>query len=142
MTWEIQDFSFAGMRGSGFLTNPLPCAASKGCALNFDLHFGSVDMAELETALLGGTGQGSAIKDLLAGLNNKPRPWPTLNGTVSAGTLKLANLTVHNARASLSIAGTKTQIESLDGESLGGTVHVNGAIDTTDKQPHYFWMWM
>ena len=137
VTWEIQEFSFAGMRGNGFLTNPLPCAVNKGCALNFDLHFGSVDMAALETALLGGIGQGSAIKDLLAGLNSKPRPWPTLNGTISASTLKLATLSVHNARASLSIAGTKTQIESLDGETLGGTLNVNGSIDTTDKQPHY-----
>ncbi len=137
VTWEIQDFNFAGMRGNGFLTNPLPCTESKGCALNFDFHFASVDMAELETALLGGTGHGSAIKDLLAGLNSKPRPWPTLNGTLSAATLKLGELSVRNARASLAIAGTQTQIESLDGESLGGTVHLSGSIDTTENQPHY-----
>lgn len=137
VTWEIQEFDFAGLRGNGFLTNPLPCTAGKGCALNFDLHFASVDMAELETALLGGTGRGGTIKDLLAGLNSKPRPWPTLNGSLSAATLKLGDLSVHNARATLAIAGTQTQIESLDGESLGGTVHVNGTIDTTDRQPHY-----
>lgn len=137
VTWEIQDFNFAGLRGNGFLTHPLLCTDSKGCALNFDFHFGSVDMAELETALLGGTGQHSTLEDLLAGLSNKSRPWPTLNGTLSATTLKLATLSIHNARGSLAIAGTQTQIESLDGESLGGSLHLNGSVDTTDTQPHY-----
>jgi AsmA family/AsmA-like C-terminal region len=137
VTWEIQDFNFAGLRGNGFLTHPLPCTDSKSCALNFDFHFGSVDMAELETALLGGTTHGSTLKDLLAGLNSNSRPWPTLNGTLSAITLQLANLSIHNARASIAIAGTQTQIKSLDGECLGGTLQVNGSVDTTEKQPHY-----
>jgi hypothetical protein len=137
VTWDIQDFDFAGMHGNGFLTNPLPCTTSRGCALNFDLHFASLDIAKLQTALLGGTGRGGAINDLLAGLNSKPRPWPTLNGNLSAAILKLGDLSLHNARAALAIAGTETRIESLIGESLGGTLHTNGTIDTTDKQPHY-----
>ena len=137
VTWEIQDFNFAGMHGNGFLSNPMPCTVNKGCTLDFDLHFATLDLTELETALLGGTGRGGAIEDLLAGLNSKPRPWPTLKGNLSAGSLRLGDLSVHNARAALAIAGMQTQIESLDGESLGGSVHLNGTIDTTDKQPHY-----
>ena len=108
------------MRGNGFLANPMPCTVNKGCALNFDLHFATLDLTELETALLGGSGQGGAIKDLLAGLNSKPRPWPTLKGNLLRRHAQARRFSVHNARAALAIAGTQTQIESLDGESLGG----------------------
>lgn len=135
--WEPLSFEYAGLQGEGALRYRIPCAAEKGCNPHFDLRFSSLDAAKAEAALLGGSGRGGTLKDLLARLDTRSRPWPAMSGTLSASTLKLEELTIHDARTTVAIDGSHVQIESIDGHALGGTLHGSGALDASGTRPHY-----
>jgi AsmA family/AsmA-like C-terminal region len=135
--WEPLAFDYAGLQGEGAFRYRIPCVEQNGCDAHFDLRFSSLNAAKAEAALLGGSGLGGTLKELLARLDNRSRPWPKLSGTISAGTLNLGELAVQDARASVAIEGNHLQIESLDGRVLGGTLDATGALDASGNRPHY-----
>ena len=137
MAWRLSAFNYAGLSGEGALRYRIPCRGEKGCDAQFALRFPALDATHAEAALLGGSEREVTLKEMLARLDGRARPWPRLSGTIEADTFTLSELTVHDLRASLAIDGNHVQMSSLDGRTLGGTLHVSGALDATGSRPHY-----
>lgn len=137
VAWTPLDFNYAGLSGEGALRYRIPCHEERGYETQFALRFPSLDAAHAEAALLGGSEREATLKDLLARLDGRARPWPQLSGTVEVGTLTLSQLVVHDADATIAIDGNRVQILSIDGRALGGTLHASGALDATGNTPHY-----
>jgi AsmA family len=136
VTWDPVDFLYGDLHGEAAVHHQFPCINQKGCNVHFDLRFASLDAAATETALLGAGGGGGTFKDLLGQLKGNPPPWPPMTGTVTAGTLTLDQMTIHDARVSIAVEGNHVQIDSLDGRVFGGSLHAGGAMDFTGN-PHY-----
>src|SRR5664279_2421101 len=137
VAWQPIAFTYATLEGEATLRYAIPCPADKGCNPDFDLRFNTLDAASAEAALLGASARQGTLKDLLSRLDTRSRPWPAMNGTISATTLKLEDLAIHDAHASITIDGAKVQLQSLDGQALGGALHAAGTVDLSGSRPHY-----
>ncbi len=137
VAWQPIAFTYAGLEGEAALRYAIPCPAEKGCNPHFDLRFTTLDAAAAEAALLGGSAHQGTLKDLLSRLNTNSRPWPTMSGTISAATLKLEDLAIHEAHASITIDGPQVALQSLEGQALGGQLHAAGTVDLSGNRPHY-----
>jgi hypothetical protein len=98
------------------------------------MHFGDLDAATVQTAILGAHEKSTLLSDLINRLRSSAPPaWPLLEGTVEADSLILGPLTLTNASVALRLQSTGAEITGLDAKVLGGNMHGTGKIVAGDK---------
>jgi len=132
--WDPVAFSYGPLKGTASFHVPAECAAPETCPAQFQIQFGDVDAATVQTAILGAHEKGT----LLSGLIDKLRPatapaLPQLKGTVKADSVILGPLTLKNATVELSFKPAGAEIASLDATLLGGSMHATGMFAAGDK---------
>jgi hypothetical protein len=119
---------------------PLACVPPEDCRVQVSLRTGSLDAGALEAAML------SDHRVLLSGLLDRiggeggPAALPQAAGTIHAGVFTLGHLAMRNVSAIWAVGGTAGplfRMQSLDGQALGGTVHLQGTIAPSGAGPQY-----
>jgi hypothetical protein len=78
------------------------------------------------------------IGQMLSNLSSSnPPEWPPMQGVVHTGALTLGRLVLRKATATLSVGGSAMQIQSCNGDALGGTVQASGSMSLTDGNPQW-----
>jgi hypothetical protein len=128
------DFAYGPVKGTARLSLPGGCNAPQPCPPHFEVAFGDLDAAVLQTAILGARERGTLLSTVLARLHPSSAPvWPQLEGSVKAGSLILGPITLERPSATLSILPAGAEITGLDAGLFGGRVHGSGTLQTGDK---------
>ncbi len=139
--WDPVDFSYGPLKATASLTLPNTCPPEKPCPTHFQMRFGRLKAAELQTAVLGARAHVSLFDALIDRLHLSSAPaWPLLDGTVRATSLTLGPVTLEEPTAVLNINSSGAKITSLDAHVLGGHVHAGGTFsrpDTDQGRPVY-----
>ena len=137
LNWDSVEFAYGPVRGTASLQIVLACPEGQSCVPQLDLHFDSLDTAELQAALLGARQPGTLLSSLIARVTPSSTPlWPRIDGTLKADTLTLAPITLKNASIAYRILAASVEITSIDASALGGSVHAAGTLTSGDK-PSY-----
>jgi hypothetical protein len=138
LRWDPVVFSYGPVKGTASVTLPAHCDAGEVCNPTFDVQFGNLDAATLQEAILGARQPGTLLSSLLARLkpsdSSTVPAWPTLEGTVHAGSLILGPVTLTEATAKLHIDSSGAAITDLDADMLGGHVHGGGTLRAAADQ--------
>ncbi len=152
VTWSNASLTVNGIVAHGSFIYPLHCDGAEECAASdsggesnpapaearhFNLEIASLDAATLESALIGAGRHGELLSSILAQVERKRAPWPPLEGTVHIGVLSVGGLTLHDARGTLAVHGSRVEITSFDAGTLGGSVSIAGGIETGGSRPAY-----
>lgn len=138
--WTASGMAYGPIHADGTLSYPAFCGAGPACPHQFTLRIATLDTAAAQAALLGASHHGELVQQLLDRINPSAggdRSLPALSGTVQIATLTMRTLAVHDLTASLSIAGSAVQIDSLSGRALDGSLHLSGVVDLSGAAPHY-----
>jgi hypothetical protein len=128
------DFSYGPLKGTASFQVPGHCESPEPCPTQFQIEFGDLDAAILQTAILGAHEKGTVLSDLINRLRPTAAPvWPQLQGTVRADSLVLGPVTLKDAMAELHFQPTGVEIASLDATMLGGSLHGTGTLVAGDK---------
>jgi len=134
VAWQNVAFQYQGLAMHGSLQFPAGC--SQPCPGTFTLQPGDASAAVLESAVQGR--REGFFGQMLADLGGSQiRVWPPLTGAVQWKTLALDRLEVQNATAAVSVDGASLNLQSLDGETLGGTLHATGTMTVQSGIPHW-----
>ncbi len=135
--WDPVDFTYGPLKGTATLSVPEACDAPATCPVSFQVAFGDLDAATVQTAILGARQKGTLLSDLINRLHPASSPqWPSLEGTVTADSVVLGPLTLKNVKADVNLQPAATEITSLDVALLGGSLHATGQFESGDK-PYY-----
>lgn len=141
LRWSPVIFSYGPVKGTASLSLPSSCSMPEPCSAQFEVQFGDLDVATLETALMGARAKGTLLSDLIDRFHPASAPpWPRLAGTVTAESLLLGPVTLHGVSAAVRILPNGVEIASLDAGLLGGRVHAAGTLTkpaTDDNNPAY-----
>jgi hypothetical protein len=133
LRWDPVAFSYGPVKGTASLTLTPSCPEqipTQPCVAQFEMHFGDLDAAALQTALLGAKVQGTLLSSLLDRIHpSSAPPWPQLQGTVTADSLVLGPVTLHSVSAAVRILPTGPEITSLDAGLLGGHIYATGTLN-------------
>ncbi|HEY0759945.1 MAG TPA: AsmA family protein [Acidisarcina sp.] len=140
VSWEPLSINFGALHADGSLDLPVPCPSSEQCSRRFDLHITSLDIAELQSTLLGAR-RGQLVEEILSTIE-RPHPWPALEGTLHVDTLTLnrraaSTLVLHGVTAAFRASGNTLELQSLSAQALGGTLSASGRIDASGVLPAY-----
>jgi hypothetical protein len=134
--WQNVAFQYQGLAMRGSLQYPAACNQPAPCPATFALQPGDASAAVLQSALQGR--REGFFGQMLADLGGSQiHAWPSLAGSAQWKTLDLDRLPLQNAIAAVSIEGTRLNIRSLDGETLGGTMHATGTMVVESGIPHW-----
>jgi uncharacterized protein involved in outer membrane biogenesis len=134
--WQNVAFQYQGLAMHGSLEFPAVCSQPTPCPATFVLQPDDASAAVLQSALQGR--REGFFGQMLADLGgSQTRAWPPLTGAVQWKTLELDRLTLRNAIAAIGIEGTSLHLQSLDGETLGGTMHATGSMAVESGIPHW-----
>ena len=140
-SWDPVEFSYGPIKATASLTLPDFCPGDQTCPAHFQMQFGAVNAAELQSTILGARPQTSLLDSLIDRLHLSSAPaWPPLEGTVQAKSLELGPVTLEHPVAALKIDPDGARITSLDGDLLGGQLHASGSFsrpDTDQGRPAY-----
>jgi hypothetical protein len=134
IAWEDATLRYQGMALHGDVSFPAICSGGAACAASFNFRAGNLNAAALTTMVRGSP---SGFLGQLFSLGGKPAAWPAVQGTVTCDALDMGRLTVSDASAKLGIDGGKLTIESLEGKTLGGTLHLSGTMAMVDGVPQW-----
>lgn len=145
LRWDPVTFAYGPLEGTASLIVPLSCPAdqqaAQPCPTQFQIHFDDLDVAALETALLGAREKGTLLSDLIERFHpSSAPPWPQLEGTVATDSLVLGPVTLEQVSAALRILPASAEISSFDATLLGGSVHATGSLQkpaTDQDNPDY-----
>jgi hypothetical protein len=141
LRWDPVVFSYGPVKGTASLSQSAACAAPQPCQPRFQLQFGALDAAVLQTAFLGAHERGTLLSTLLDRFRSTAAPvWPRLEGTVKAESLILGPVTLHEPVAIVSTLAYGAEITAIDAGLLGGRVHGIGtyhAAATAKDKPSY-----
>jgi len=148
LRWDPLDFSFGPLKGTATLSVPVSCPADAPgqapCPVQVQVQFADLDASLLQSTLLGAREKSNLLTDLIDRLRpSTAPPWPPLEGSVKVDSLILGPVTLHGVSAALRVLPTGVQVVSLDGELLGGSVHVAGSLAkpaTGHDKPTYIFM--
>jgi hypothetical protein len=147
--WTNASFSYGKLEAQGTLEYPTlctppgsPASALAGvdttpCAGHFSLVFTTLDLAALQSTLLGTGEGGQLLRQILDRIDRRSVKWPDLSGSVRIGALSTGKLVVHDAVGALDISGNSIKIRSLNGHLANGTMHLAGMVDASGDQPAY-----
>jgi hypothetical protein len=135
--WDPVIFSYGPVKGTASFTLPAGCAAGQPCPTRFAVHFGALDAAALQAAILGAHQKGTLLSELIQRLSpSSPAPsWPELEGTVKADSLVLGPAQLEQPSATLHILNTGAEITAFDAGILGGRVRGAGTVNTGNAKP-------
>ena len=135
--WDPAIFAYGPVRGSATLSIPANCPAGEKCSPSFAIDFGSLDVAELQAALLGNQKQGTLVGSLMARFRPDSNPdWPGVDGTVRAETVTLGPVTLTGAQGEIHIQPGEATLTSLSAGLLGGHISATGSLVPGEK-PEY-----
>jgi hypothetical protein len=141
LRWDPVAFSYGPVKGTASLSLPMDCHTLKPCLPNFQVQFGALDAAVVQTAFLGAHEKGTLLSTLIERLRPTAAPaWPLMNGTIKADSLLLGPVTLRNAEATVTTLANGAEINALDASLLGGRVHATGsyhAAVTAKDKPSY-----
>ncbi len=141
LRWDPVVFSYGPVKGTASLSLPAACAASQLCPPTFQVQFGSLDAAVLQTASLGAHKRGTLLSTLIDHLRRSAASaWPRLEGTIKAKSLALGPVTLHDPVASIYTTANGAEITAFDAGLLGGRVHGTGSFHaavTVKDKPTY-----
>ena len=127
--WEPVAFTYGPVKGTGTLTVPVSCPGPDPCPPRFQLRFGSLDVATLQSTVLGAQQKGTLLSELLDRLRpSSAPPWPPLEGSVNADTLVLGPVTLEQPAVELSVSSSGAEITSFSANLLGGRMHGSGTF--------------
>jgi hypothetical protein len=126
---ELRWNGISALLGATYFTGnmriPLPCVAA--CRRSFDLAAANLNLGAL-IASLRGEDEG-VVQEFLNRVRSRSRGWPPMDGTVHIGHLSMGQVEIANAAANLALHDGNLEVQSLDGRTLGGTLHATGAVD-------------
>ncbi len=137
MEWTNASISYGKLEAQGTLEYLTLCASGTTCAGHFSLVFPALDLAALQSTLLGTSEGGQLLRQILDRIDRHSVKWPDLTGTVRVGALSTGKLVVHDATGALDISGNSIEIRSLNGHLANGTMHLAGLVDASGDQPEY-----
>ncbi len=125
------------LRFAGDVLFPRHCGPPADCSAQFALRSAALDAGTLQTALRGNRER--LLRALLARVDPNAPALPALAGTIHADLLTLGRLPVRDASLTLASGGpdAPVAIKSLDGQALGGSVHLEGLVSLAGGSPHY-----
>jgi AsmA protein len=131
MRWDPVTFTYGALKGTGTLELPAQCEGTDPCEPQFQVQFGDLDAARVQTAVLGvEKPEGTLLSSLIDRLHpSSAPPWPKMQGTVTASSLALGPVTLHNASATVEIDATGAKISDLMAQALGGTIEASGSLE-------------
>jgi hypothetical protein len=147
--WTNASISYGKLEAQGTLDYPTLCPGpgspasslagvdTTPCAGRFSLVFPTLDLAALQSTLLGTSEGGQLLRQILDRIDRHSVKWPNLSGTVRIGALSTGKLVVHDAIGALDISGSSIKIRSLNGHVANGTMHLAGSVDASGDQPDY-----
>lgn len=140
--WDPVAFSYGPLKGTASLSLPASCDGPPPCSPRFQIQFGALDAAVIQTAFLGAHERTTLLSTLIDRLRPSAAapPWPRIQGTVKAESLLLGSVTLHDPEASVSTLATGAEITAFDALLLGGRVHGAGtfhAAQTVKDKPSY-----
>jgi hypothetical protein len=147
--WTNASISYGKLEAQGTLDYPTLCpgpgspasslagADTTPCAGRFSLVLPTLDLAALQSTLLGTSEGGQLLRQILDRIDRHSVKWPNLSGTVRIGALSTGKLVVHDAVGTLDISGSSIKIRSLNGHVANGTMHLAGSVDASGDQPDY-----
>ena len=134
--WDPVAFAYGPLKGTARVIIPV-CDPDRQCLPTLSLDFPSLNAAELQAALLGSEKSGTLLSSVIARLTpSQDHKWPAFHGTVKAESLILGPLTLRGAVADLKVLPALAELTAMDGELLGGQVHVSGKIENGNS-PSY-----
>ncbi len=134
LRWDPVVFSYGPVKGTASITLPAACDAPQPCSPAFQLQFGALDAAVLQTAFLGARKPGTLLSTLLERLSPAAAPaWPRLQGTVKTESLRLGSVTLDQPAATISTLANEAQITVFDAGLLGGRIHGTGKVHTAES---------
>jgi hypothetical protein len=135
--WTNASISYGKLEAQGTLDYPTLCPSTTPCAGRFSLVFPTLDLAALQSTLLGTSEGGQLLRQILDRIDRHSVKWPDLSGTVRIGALSAGKMVVHDALGALDISGSSIKIRSLNGHLANGTMHLAGSVDASGDQPDY-----
>jgi hypothetical protein len=139
VSWTNASFSMGKLEAQGTLEYPTVCPADTKCPARFSLNFPTLDVAGLQSALLGTSEGGELLRQLIKRIDRHPAQWPSLSGTVRIGALSAGKMVVHDAVGTLDISGSTMKISALTGRVASGAMHLAGTLDASGNEPDYQW---
>lgn len=137
MRWDPVDFSYGPVHGSATLALAAACDTPPACAPRFTAHFGVLDAAEAQGALLGARENGTLLSSLIDRLKSSSAPaWPDADGTVQVDSLSAGVFPLSGITAEIKIAGSGVEVTSFDASLFGGKLHGVASLQVA-AQPHY-----
>jgi hypothetical protein len=149
LRWDPVVFTYGTVKGTASLDLPLDCPGPApdldSCLPQFQLQFGDLDAAHLQTAILGVHEQGSETGSLLSSLIDRLHPssappWPRLQGTVRADSLILGPVTLRQPSAAVRVDPDGAKITDLSAGLLGGQLQLSASVAkpaTDQDKPGY-----
>ena len=120
---------------------PVACVPPQDCRVQVSLRTGSLDAGTLEAAMLSDHRVLlSGLLDRIGGEGQPAAALPQAAGTIHAGVLTLGRLAMRNVSAVWATSGTARPVfrmQSLDGQALGGSVHLQGTVEPSHAGPQY-----
>jgi len=137
IAWTNASIRYGKLEGQGTLEYPAMCLSNTPCVAHYSLLMPELDLAALQSTLLGGSGGSEFLRQFLDRIDRHPVQWPDLSGSVQVGALSIGKLVVHDAVGAVDISGNAIKIRTLNGHVANGTMHLTGAVDASGEQPEY-----
>jgi AsmA family len=145
LRWDPVVFTYGTVKGTASLSLPLDCPGPEPdlstCLPQFQLQFGDLDAAHLQTAILGVHEQGSLLSSLIDRLHpSSAPPWPRLQGIVKADSLVLGPVTLRQPSAAVRVDPNGAEITDLSAGLLGGQLQLSVSLAkpaTDQDKPSY-----
>jgi AsmA family/AsmA-like C-terminal region len=137
IAWTNASIGYGKLEAQGTLEYPTLCTGTTPCVGHFSLNTAALDLGALQSTLLGSSGGGELLRQLLNRIDRHSVKWPDLSGTVQIGELSTGKLVVHDAIGAVDISGNTIGIRSLNGRVANGTMHLSGVVDASGDQPDY-----
>lgn len=135
--WDPVMFAYGPVKGSGSLEVAAHCPTEDECAPRLTMRFDTLDVGELQAAILGARQHGTLLSTLLARLRpTSGTGWPKVNGSVEASSVVLGPVTLSDATAAVKVNPSGVEVEHFSGKILGGAVSGTGSMKPGD-QPVY-----
>ena len=121
---------------------PLGCETGYPCIAHVHVRCAALNAAELQSVLGGGQEPLlSSLMDQIDRLHGSQGSFPALEGSLQAAVLTLGRLPIHNATLRAATAsspdGNSIQLQTLDGQALGGSLHLHGLVSFPGGKPTY-----
>lgn len=137
ITWNNAAFTLGALSGQISASYPMNCPSAAPCFAQFTLELPKANVAQLIAAFTGSDAHGVLWADVMAHLGSGHRIWPSATGALRIGTLTAGPLTLKNALANITLAGTYLHIASLDATTLGGSLHTQGSVKASGDAPQW-----